>query len=244
MKMAAGATPSNHWFTSRLACICCLILFAAIPAFGFCFEPHATVACDFLNSDAVFTGKVLSVKAIDGGDAWQYRVSVIRLFRGPHNKIIDIYTGNDSGGYTLDANGEYLIFAYTDRDQLWITNCDDTTPLSRAGQLIGEIESIAIPRDGIIEGRVILSYVPSNKGLPGVNVFIHGERKTYRLITDHRGWFRLDVPPGVYSIEPMSTTAHPIVAYDLNYGGNSKKFVVKRGRCAGFEFIANSIYKY
>jgi hypothetical protein len=108
------------WGKCRLRPLCCLILFSGAPAFGFCFEPHPTVVCDFLNSDAVFSGKVLSLQTVNGGDAFKYRVSVLRLFQGPRNEVIDVYTGNDSARYTLDLNREYLIFASTYRDQLWI----------------------------------------------------------------------------------------------------------------------------
>lgn len=184
------------------------------------------------------------MQTVNGGDAFEYRVSVLRLFRGPHNKVIDVYTGNDSGGYPLDLGREYLFFAYTYKDQLWISNCDDSVPLSEAKELTREIQAIAIPSDAIIEGRVILNYVPSNKGVAGIKILVRGEHRTYRWTTDQEGWFHLHVPPGPYSVEAESTPADRIVAYDLNYGGNPNKFVVKAGRCAGFEFVANPIYKY
>lgn len=236
--------PSLPWGKWRLASLCCLILFFSAPAFGVCREPHPTVACDFLNSDAVFSGKVLSTRTVNDGDAFEYRVSVLRLFRGPHNDVIDIYTGNDSGGYRLELNREYLLFAYTYKDQLWISNCDDSVPLSEAKELIRKIQGITIPKDAIIDGRIILNYVPSDKGVPGIKVFIRGESRVYRLTTDQQGWFHLHVPPGSYSVEAESTPAHPLVAYDLNYGGDPKKFAVKAGRCAGFEFVANPTYNY
>lgn len=228
----------------RLTLFCFLMLFISVPAFGFCFEPHPTVTCVFLNSDDVFTGKVLSARAVDAGDAWEYRVSVLQRFRGQGNNIIDLQTGNDSGGYFLDVNREYLIFASSYKGQLWISNCDDSAPLPEAKDLIRKIEGIAIPQDGIIEGRVILNYVPSNKSVPGIQVLVRGEGRTFRLTTDQQGWFRLHVPPGRYSAEAESTPAHPIVAFDLNYGGDPHEFVVKAGRCAGFLFVANPIYKY
>lgn len=158
--------------------------------------------------------------------------------------MIDIYTGNDSGGYRLDLNKEYLFFAHKDKDQLWISNCDDSVLLSKAKKLVREIKEIAIPQDAIVDGRVILSYVPSNRGVHGIKILIRGEGRTYRLTTDQQGWFHLHVPSGSYSVEAESTLAYRIIAYDLNYGGDPKKFTVKAGRCAGFEFVANPIYNY
>jgi hypothetical protein len=228
----------------KLTSLCFLILFFSTPSFGFCFEPHRTVTCDFLNSDAVFIGKVLSMHSVKQGDAFEYRIRVIRQFRGTVKEVIAVYTGNDSGEYQLDLKEEYLIFASEYKNQLWVSNCDDSVPISKASDLLREIKKIEIPRDGIVEGRIALNYVPSNNGLPGVKVLIRGEGKTYGSTTDPQGWFRLHVLPGSYSLETASTPAHPIIPYDLNYGGDSKRFVVKAGRCAGFEFVANSINKY
>jgi hypothetical protein len=152
--------------------------------------------------------------------------------------------GTTAGDTRLELNREYLLFAYKYRDELWISNCDDSVPLSEARELIRKIQGIAIPKDAIIDGRIILNYVPSDKGVPGIKVFIRGESRIYRLTTDQQGWFHLHVPPGPYSVEAESTPTQPIVAYDLNYGGDPKKFAVKAGRCAGFEFVASPIYKY
>lgn len=241
----------------RLASLSCLVLFCSATAFGFCFAPHPSVACQFLNSDAVFTGKVISVRPVeDRGftDGWYYQLSVIQLFRGPQKKVIEVYTGNDSGRYPLDLGKEYLLFASVEYDEpnkseLSIGGCDDNAPLAEAGKLISEIEKMRIPLDGIIEGFVALQYVPNNyvpnkKGVPGIKVSINGKSGRYRLVTDQEGWFRLHVPPGQYSIKIESTPARKVEAFDLNYGGKPELFSVDAGKCAGFEFIADPKYEY
>jgi tissue inhibitor of metalloproteinase len=232
----------------RLASLCCLMLLCSATAFGFCFAPHPTVACQFLNSDAVFTGKVISVRPVekdDSTDGYYYRLSVIQMFRGSHEKIVEVYTGNDSGGYYLDSGKEYLIFATADPNngELDISNCDDNAPLAEAGKLISEIEKIKVPRDGIIEGRIVLHQVPG-EGVSGVKVSISGTGGRYTLSTDQQGWFRVQVPHGQYSINIESTPAREIEAFDLNYGGKPQLFSVDAGKCAGFEFIADPKYKY
>ncbi len=237
----------GRWWLTPLFCLCLMVLFGA-PAFGFCFEPHPSLACEYLDSDVVFTGKVLSVRSGGTGDyvsGWYYRLGVLRVFRGPHKKVIEVYTGNDSARYQLDLNKRYLIFADKYKDQLVITNCDDNIPLSGAKELIRKIERMKITLDGIIEGRVVLPYVgPDNSGVSGIEVLVKGEGKRYKLTTDRWGWFRVLVPPGTYSVRAVSTPSHPIKAYDLNYGGNSDMFSVVAGKCAGFEFVANSLYNY
>ena len=236
----------------RLASLSCLILFCSATAFGFCLEPHPSVACEFLDSDAVFTGKVISVRPVEDQGyptGWYYQLSVIRLFRGPQKKVIEVYTGNDSGRYPLDLGKQYLLFASgrygpaPDKGELTIGNCDDNAPLAEAGKLISEIEKIQIPRDGIIEGHVVLNGIPG-KGVQGVKVSISGTGGRYKLTTDQQGWFHVHVPHGQYSIDVESTPAHEVEAFDLNYGGNPDLFPVDAGKCAGFEFITDPKYKY
>lgn len=244
---ASPPIPGSRRWLVPLCCLCLMVSFSG-PSFGFCFQPHPSLGCEFLDSDAVFTGKVLSVRSEDASgyiSGWHYRLEVLRVFRGPHKKVIEVYTGNDSARYPLDLNRRYLIFADKYRDRLVITECDDNTPLSEAKKLIRKIEMMKIPRGGIIEGRVVSHYVgPRNRGVAGVKVLVSGKGKTYRLTTDRRGWFRVLVSPGVYSVTAVSTPAHRMEAFDLNYGGNPNMFRVRAGRCAGFEFVADSYYNY
>ena len=235
----------------KLAFLWSVMLFLSTAAFGFCLQPHPSIACDFLNSSAVFTGRVISVHMVekDGStDGYYYRLSVLQMFRGSREKIVEVYTGNDSGGYYLDLGKEYLIFASRDpnNSQLTISNCDNNAPLADASKLISEIQKVRISQDGIIEGLVVLHYVP-NKGVPGIMVTIkgkdkNGKNKRYRLTTDRQGSFRARVPQGMYSIDIESTPSRRIVTYDLNYGGNPDIFSVHAGRCVGFEFIADPSY--
>lgn len=236
----------------KLVSLCCVLLFCGAPVFGFCLEPHPSVACEFLNSDAVFTGKVISVRPVEDQGyptGWYYRLKVLTLFRGPQKKVIEVYTGNDSGRYPLDLGKQYLLFASReygpapDNGDLAIGNCDDNAPLYEAGKLISEIKKLQIPRDGIIEGLVALNGI-AGKGVPGVKVSISGTGGKYKLSTDEQGWFRVHVPHGQYSISVEATAAREIEAFDLNYGGKPELFSVGAGRCAGFEFIADPKYKY
>lgn len=240
--------------TYRAICACLFFCcsatsFFATPASGFCFQPHPSVACDFLNSDVVFTGKVISVRPEEQGsfpDGWYYRLSVLQLFRGANASVIGVYTGNDSGRYPLELGKRYLIFAYVYEKKLEIDNCGDSAPLSEAKEAIGQIEKISVPKDGIVEGEVALENkrrIPADNGLSGVRIFIHGEDKTYSVTTDDRGWFRIHVPPGVYSAEAKSIPAHRIVAFDLSYD-QPKRFTVRTGRCAELQFVADPVHTY
>lgn len=230
----------------KLMLLCVLALMLATPAFGFCFEPHPSVACDFLNSAAVFTGKVVSVRPEEEGgftDGWYYRLSVLQLFRGPHQEVIEVYTGNDSGRYPLEVGEQYLIFAYVYEKRLEIDNCGDSVPLSKAREAVGQIEKISIPKDGIVEGQVTLENerrIPAEDGLRGIRVFIHGGGKTFSTVTSDRGWFRVHVRPGVYSAEARSDPGQQIVESDLSHD-QPKSFIVRSGRCVELQFVAGPV---
>lgn len=229
-----------------LLCCCSAALFFATPAFGFCFQPHPSVACDFFNSDAVFTGKVISVHPAEEGrfpDAYYYRLNVLQLFRGPQQKVIEVYTGNDSRGYFLDLGKEYLIFTRLYEGKFTIGNCDDSAPLSEAEATIRQVQKLAIPKDAIVEGQVALHQIPSEQGFAGAQILIRGEGKTYTVTADDKGWFLLYVLPGAYSAEVKLPLGHSVVDYDLSYDGPSR-FTVRAGHCAGLQFIADSKYSY
>ena len=236
--------------TYRAICACLFFccssaLFFAIPAFGFCFQPNPSVSCEFLNSDAVFAGKVIQVRTV-AGEGWYYKLHVLQLFRGPDTEVIEVYTGDDSGGYPLELGREYLIFAYVYEKKLEIDNCGDSQPLSEAKDVIGQIEKISVPKDGIVEGQVALENerrIPADRGVPGVQIFVHGEDKTYSVITDGRGWFRIHIPPGVYSAEAKSIPAYRVVAFDLSHD-QPKNFTVRGGRCAELQFVADPAHVY
>jgi len=225
-------------------------LFLATPASGFCFQPHPSVACNFLNSDAVFTGRVISVRPTekDGSiDGYYYRLSVLQLFRGPHEKIIEVYTGNDSGGYYLDSGKEYLIFASTSKGELQIGNCDDSAPLSEASQTIRELKRLRIPKDAEIEGRISfeaeggIDFSRSPYAGTHVNrmhVVIRGTAKTYTVTCNHAGWFRLHVPPGNYSADIQPVAHWSIHPFDLSID-DPDHFVASTGHCSGLQFIAS-----
>jgi len=78
--------------------------------------PNPTVACEFLNGDAVFVGKVVSVKDApargDEYEGWLYELAVQKLFRGPNTRTIQVFTENSSGRFPLENGKQYLIFAY------------------------------------------------------------------------------------------------------------------------------------
>jgi hypothetical protein len=176
-----------------LLMFCGAICVLVVPAFGFCMQPHRSVACDFLNSDAVFTGTVISTQNTPAqGDefdeGWTYEMSVQKMYRGPAEKQ-SRFSRKITAAYPLEFRKEYLIFASINRGRLEIFNCDDSAPLSEAKDIINQIEKIQIPKDAIVEGQVALHQISSDQGLAGVQISFAQKEKCIRRPLMIKGGF-------------------------------------------------------
>ena len=151
----------------KLTAFTCALLFPAFSSFGFCPQPDPTVACEFLNSDAVFVGTVVSARAVPPRgaaelDGWLYNLTVQDLFRGPRTRTIEVFTENSSGRFPLDVAKEYLLFADEQDGRLTITCCGNSAELPKAQEAIRELRRLEIPKDAAIEGRISFSGIPDS----------------------------------------------------------------------------------
>jgi hypothetical protein len=142
----------------RLAALAFALLLSTLKSFGWCPPPGPTVACDFLNSDAVFVGKVISTRVVstlgEEIDGWLYDVRVQELFRGPRTKTIEVFTENTSGRFPLEVGKQYLLFAAEFDGRLTIDCCGNSAELPEAQAAIRDLHGLKIPKDAAIEGRV------------------------------------------------------------------------------------------
>jgi hypothetical protein len=238
---AVGFSVSLLLKISAFACVC---LFSTLPSFGFCPEPNPTVACEFLNSDAVFVGKVISAQAVSPRgkqlDGWLYDISTQELFRGSQTQVVKVFTENSSGSFLLDVGKQYLIFAGELDGRLTITNCGNSALLSKAQDAIRELRRLEIPEDAAIEGRISFSGIPdSGTHESGIEIVVRSDKGTFRTTSDRNGWFHLHVPPGLYSAEVQQTPRWTIVPYDLSYD-NPNHFDARKGHCSALQFNAHS----
>jgi hypothetical protein len=213
------------------------------PAKPVCRQPHPRVCAEFFHSDAVFTGTVISVRnwpereASPGG--WFYRLKVTKSYKGPSQRALEIFTGNDSGRFPLEKGHAYLLFAYKDEGSLTIDNCGNSAELSEASETIQQIERLLAnmksASGGDIGGRVVVGQRDASAG--GITVTASGGGKKYMGVTDEDGWFHIHVPPGKYIVWP-ETTRWIVTPYDLSYD-NEDHVLVRRGSCAELQFLAS-----
>lgn len=223
------------WFT---------VLGLTAPVFGFCPAPQPTVSCEFLDSDAVFIGTVISTQDTPAQgsyyDGWTYEISVQKMYRGPVGKTIEVFTEKSSGELPLDNGKEYVLFATEEEGRLMIYSCGNSALVSKARNTIEELNHLKTPEDAEIEGQVVFLPDPLAQEPPhvsDVHVVIHGAAKTYTLTCDRNGWFHLHVPPGEYSAD-----VEPIAHWNIAPSGISiddpDHFEARKGHCSGLSFFA------
>lgn len=234
----------NLFLLLRMAVLACALLFPILGSFGFCFQPNPTVTCEFLNSDAAFVGKVVSVHDVPPRDkeydGWLYSLTVQELFRGPKTKTIKVFTENSSARFPLEVGKQYLLFAKRFNGRLGITSCGNSALLSAAQLALAELRRFKTPRDAVIEGRISFSGIPdTGTHIPGIQVTFHSGVRTFRVASDQNGWFHLHVPPAEYSAEIEQIPHWSITPYDLSRD-NPAKFEARPGRCFALQFVASS----
>ena len=220
-----------------LASACLLLPIRAVS--GACTLPIPTVTCEFLNSDAVFLGTVVSVKIAPARDdeyqGWLYDLTVRQSFRGPHTKTIRVFTENSSGRLPLDLGKQYLIFAYEYNGRLEITNCGNSSLISAAGPALRELQKLQIPNDAVIEGNISFLGSPgADAHLEGIQITVRSGTTTASAISDRNGWFHLHVPPGTYSAKVQQVPNLKIVPWSLTE--DPSHFEARAGRCVGLRF--------
>jgi hypothetical protein len=230
---------SRAW---KLLPLCLAGLVLATPAFGVCFEPQPTVACEFLDSDAVFIGTVISTEATPSNgyfdEGWTYELSVQTLYRGPNTKTITVFTANNSARFPLDTGQKYVLFVSMEQGRLVVYGCGNSALLPKAAETIKELNGLKIPEDAEIEGRISFSSIPdTGTHITGMHILIRG-KKTYTAISDSNGWFHLHVPPGKYSANVQPIAHWNVSPFDLSFA-NPEHFVASKGHCSGLQFIAS-----
>jgi hypothetical protein len=229
----------------KLIALASALLFGALPSFAHCFQTNPTVACELFNSDAVFVGTVISGRAAPPRGAAEpdgllYRLSVQELFRGPRTKTIEVFTENSSGSFPLDVAEKYLLFADEKDGRLTIANCGNSSLQSKAEEAIRELRRLEIPKDAAIEGRISFSGKPDpGTHMPGMQIIIHGDKRTFKATSDPEGSFHIHVPPGKYSAEVAQIPNWNIVPSTDSYD-NPNNFDARKRHCSRLQFVANS----
>ena len=228
----------------KLIAMACALLCSTHPISAHCFRPAPALVCEFLNSEVVFVGTVIAVRAAPpqgaaGVDGWLYDLTVQELFRGPRRKTVEVFTENSSESFPLDVARKYLLFADEENGRLTITNCGNSSLESNAQEVLRDLRRLGIPKNAAIEGRISFAGIPeSGTHMPVIQVIIRGEGKTFKATSDWAGWFHVHVPPGKYSAEVQQIPQWNIAPSPHSYD-NPNLFDARKGRCSELQFRAD-----
>lgn len=74
--------------------------------------------------------------------------------------------------------------------------------LTSVKETLKVLENIKDGVDGDIRCFVGGNPEPEDDPIPNIHFTVSGNGKTYRVVSDKKGWFHLSVPPGHYQIRP------------------------------------------
>lgn len=223
------------------------VIFSAA-AGAFTLVPRAMACMLYFRSDAVFTGKVESVKkqdnTIEDGvnyfQGWFYTLKVIKSYRGVDTPTIHVYTANDSGRLPLDVDKKYLLFAYKYNGKLTISYDGISGELKDSKQTLEDLDKIMVRKAG--EGGSVYARVVENPwnadtgGVSGIHIRVSSPTWSGTLITNKNGWAHVHVPAGTYSAkatDPKWIFTSQDIAWE-----NSDDFQVPNGGCAEIQINA------
>jgi Carboxypeptidase regulatory-like domain len=208
------------------------MIMIALPTFGygFCPQPPPKVCNEFFRSDVVLVGVVESERAVQDKDGeiegWFYSVGVRRLFRGPSQDPVMVYTENASARLPLRVGREYLLFG------TGIDSCGHSGLASESADSIRAIERL--PKSATTVEGVVTSN--ASTAVAGLRFRVQSDSgMAYSAITNSVGAFRVEVPPGRYSVVSEAST---VVPFDISVDDPSG-FALERGQCGQVAFVKN-----
>jgi hypothetical protein len=171
------------------------------------------VCAEYFRSQLVVKATLVQTKTLhdkddpDGISAYVYTVQVNQVIRGSAKGRLQVYEGNDSGRATFDwvPNREYLLFLFYEPNQkAWaLDGCGNSGPLNAAATALSAIDAIKTSRSSTIRG--VVSEQALSTPIAGVHVEAQGDKLRFTAVTNERGEFQFDVPPGRYSVSAVET---------------------------------------
>jgi hypothetical protein len=131
------------WFLLFSSFIYVLLVYVPIPAYACDCVIPPSVETELSQSDAVFSGKVISIKEKRSADGYikkEIIFEVYQTWKGVDESQVKIITGQGGGdcGYDFVPDGEYLVYGrYSDmygESQLSTGICDRTVDLAAANE--------------------------------------------------------------------------------------------------------------
>ena len=118
-----------------------------------CLLGDYSVPAEYLRSDAVLIGRVLSEHAVPDPEDPQsfaatiYSIRIEESFRGSHRGTIELYSENTSGRFPMDKGQKYLLFVYRQQGRLSADYCGNSGLLAEKAEVITHVRQFAKQHD-------------------------------------------------------------------------------------------------
>jgi hypothetical protein len=203
------------------------------------------VCAEFVRSQLVIKATLIQSKALRGKDdpvgvnGYFYSMRVNQVIRGTAAGMVPVYEGNDSGRATFNwvPNRDYLLFlSYAADVKAWVLDgCGNSGPLSGAAPALSAINAIRTSGSGIIQG--VVSNQAQSAPLAGVHVEAQSGQSRFVAVTNERGKFQFNVPPGRYSVRAVET-GRTFEEADISY--RDLDYPIGPGECAQVQLAQTS----
>lgn len=211
-----------------------------LPSPGAAYCPRIKIYAnnEFFKSRFVVVGQVLSESTESDSDGFvaasDYRVKILRTYRGSPQQILSIRSENDSGRFPMQRGEKYLLFVRVFDSHFVINSCGNSGPLSEARDTMDAIKEISKAGPyGEIEARVR----NGEDDVAGIRFVARSATRTYSATTGDDGWIHLRVPSGVYKLTSISERFR-IELFDLNED-QPNRLVVSGGGSVQLDYDAH-----
>jgi hypothetical protein len=211
-------------------------------AAAICSVPQPRMVCaEYSASQVVLDAKLIRIAPLlenndpNDIDGYFYTLKTTRLLRGSAEPIFRIYEGNDSGraSFNWRVGTKYVLFLFPSHENsgpnIWaLDGCGNSGPVSKSASVLNKIAHInPNAKSGTIAG--VVSDPNLSLGLWDVQLAVRGPSGAFKLTTDRKGRFQVNVPPGDYSIEPIRPSS-PLVSHELSYE-DARHLKIQPGSC-------------
>jgi hypothetical protein len=126
-----------------------LPLFFSGAASGACLLPDYSTRAEFVRSEAVLVGSILSERNLPGSDETDtpggtfYLVKVLETLRGTPGSAVEIFSENSSGRFPMHIGTSYLLFLYKQQGLLSADYCGNSGPVADKADVLREARQLA-----------------------------------------------------------------------------------------------------
>jgi hypothetical protein len=197
--------PGSTWVS--IACLAALLAEARPADACSCYAPPPPCE-NYWEHDAVFAGKAVATRVVpakNGGTA-ETTFDVSEDFTGNVGARVVVSVGTSTScSYEFEKGTEYFVYATRDGTVFFTGACTGTKPLSEATEDLAYARHRPQRKLAVIEGTVKVEAGVNSFGgtqlLPRGNAVVSVRGTAIATRTANDGSYRLDVPPGSYTLD-------------------------------------------